>query len=145
MQEIWCQSLGREDPWRRKWQPSPVFLPEKSHGQRSLVAYNPSVQFNSVTQSCPTLCNLMDCTMPGFPVHHQLLELLKLIWVSDAIQLPHPLLSPSPPAFSLSHHQDLFQRVSSLYQVAKVLQFQLQHHSFQWILRTDIIHRVAKS
>ena len=69
------------------------------------------VQFNSVTQSCPTLWDPMDCSTPGFPVHHQLLELTQTHAhrVSDAIQPSHPLSSPSPPAFNLSHHQDLFQ------------------------------------
>ena len=95
--------------------------------------------FSSVTQSCPTLCNPVNCSMPGFPVHHQLLELAQTYvhWVSDAIQTSHPLSPPSPPAFNLSQHQGLFQWVSSSYQVAKVLEFQPQHQSFQWIFRTD--------
>ena len=61
-------------------------------------------QFSSLAQSCLTLCDRMDCSMPGFPVHHQLLEFTQthVHWVSDAIQPSHPLLSPSPPAFSLS-------------------------------------------
>ena len=93
----------------------------------------------SVTQPCLTLCKPMDCSMPGFPVHHQLPELTQthVHWVGDAIQPSHPLLSPSPPAFSLSQHQGLFQWVSSSHQVAKVLEFQLQHQSFQWTFRTD--------
>ena len=64
---------------------------------------------SSVTKSCPTLCNPMDCSTPGFPVHHQLLELAQthVHWVSDAIQPSHPLSSPSPPAFNLSQHQGL--------------------------------------
>ena len=66
--------------------------------------------FSSVAQSCPTLCNPMDCSTPGFPVHHQLLELTQthVHRVGDAIQPSHPLSSPSPPAFSLSQHQGLF-------------------------------------
>ena len=66
--------------------------------------------FSSIAQSCPTLCDPMDCSMPGLPVHHQLRELAQthVHWVSDAIQPSHPLLSPSPPAFSLSQHQGLF-------------------------------------
>ena len=70
-----------------------------------------SVKFSSVTLLCPTLCDPMDCSMPGFPVHHQLLELTQthVRRVSDAIQPSHPLLSPFPPAFNLSQHQDLFQ------------------------------------
>ena len=70
----------------------------------------------------------MDCTTPGFPVHHQLPELTQthVYRVGDAIQPAHPLLPPSPPAFNLSQHQGLFRLVSSLHQVAKVLEFQLQ-------------------
>ena len=94
-------------------------------------------QFSLVSQFCLTLCNPMDCNMPGSPVHHQLLELAQthILQFSDAIQLSHPLSSPSLPAFNLSQHQGLFQWVSSLHQVAKVLEFQLQHQSFQWTFR----------
>ena len=79
-----------------------------------------TVQFSSVTQSCPTLCHPMNCSMPGLPVHHQLLEFTQthVHWVGDAIQPSHLLLSPSPRTFNLSQHQDLFQRVSSSHQVA---------------------------
>ena len=78
---------------------------------------------SSVTQSRPAPCDPTDCNMPGFPVHHQLPELAQshVHWVSDAIQPSHPLSSPSPPVFNLSQHQGLFQRFSSLHQVAKVL------------------------
>ena len=95
--------------------------------------YLVSFQFTSVTQSCPTLCDPMDCSTPGFPVHQQLPELTQspVHQVSDAIQPSHPLLSPSPPTFNLSQHQGLFQGVSSSHQVAKVLELQLQHQSFQ--------------
>ena len=81
----------------------------------------------------------MDCSPQGFPVHHQLPEPTQthVHWVSDAIQPSYPLLSPSPPAFNLSQHQGLFRWVSSSHQVAKVLEFQLQHQSFQWIFRND--------
>ena len=90
---------------------------------------------SSVSQSCPTLCNPMDCSTPGLPVHHQLLELVQthVHWVGDAIQPPHTLLSPSSPTFNLSQHQGLLQWVSYSHQVAKVLEFLLQHQSFQWI------------
>ena len=100
----------------------------------------PSTQFSSVAQSCPTLCNPMDCSMPCFPVHHQLPELpqTNVHRVSDAIQASHPLLFPSP-ACNLSQHQGLFQWVSSSHQVAKVLEFQLQHQSFQWIFMVDFL------
>ena len=102
------------------------------------VYYWPIVQLSSVTQSCPTLCNPMDCSTPGLPVHHQLLEPTQthVHWVGDAIQPSRPLSSPSPPAFNLSQHQGLFKWVSSLHQVAKVLEFQLQHQSFQFQFRT---------
>ena len=78
---------------------------------------------------------------PGFPVHHQLLEFTQIHahWVSDAIQPSNPLSSLSPPAFNLFEHQGLFQWVSSLHQVAKVLEFQLQQQSFQWVFRTDFL------
>ena len=73
--------------------------------------FNVYAELSSITQSCPTLCDLMDCSTPGFPVHQQLPELAQthVHQVSDAIQLSHPLLSPSPPAFNLSRHQGLFQ------------------------------------
>ena len=90
-------------------------------------------QFSSVAQSCPTLCNPMDCSTPGLPVHHQLLlesTQTHVHWVSDVIQPSHPLLSPSPPDLNLSQHQDLCKWVISSHQVAKVLEIQLQHQSF---------------
>ena len=98
-------------------------------------------QFSSVTQSCLTLCDPMNYCTPGFPVHHQLPKLSQthFHWVSDAIQPSHPLSYPSLPAFNLAQHQGLFQWVSFSYQVAKVLEFQLQHQSFQWIFRTDFL------
>ena len=97
------------------------------------------VRFSSVAQSCPTLCNPMDCSMPGLPVHHQLPEFTQTHahWVSDAIQPSHPLSTPSPPAFNRSQYQSLFKWVSSSHQVNKELEFQLQHQSFQWTPRTD--------
>ena len=116
-----------------KWQPTPAFLPgevpwtEKPGRLHSMgwqrvrndwatqlqqqTILDSSVQFSSVTQSCPTLCDPMDCSMPSLPVHHQLLELTQTHahWVGDAIQPSHPLSSPSTPAFNLSQHQSLFQ------------------------------------
>ena len=99
------------------------------------------VQFSSVAHSCPTLYDPHGHSMPGLPIHHQLLEFTQthVHRVSDAIQPSHPLSSPSPPTFSLSQHQDLFQWISSSHQVAKVLEFQLQHQSFQWIFRTNFL------
>ena len=82
-------------------------------------------QFSSVTQLCPTVCNPMNCSMPGLPVHHQLLESTQthVHRVGDAIQLSHPLSSPSPPALNLSQHQGLFKWISTLHQVAKYCSF----------------------
>ena len=94
-----------------------------------------------VAQSCPTLSDPMDCSTPGFPVHHQLPEFTQIHVhrVGDTIQPFHPLSSPFSPTLNLSQHQGLFQWASSSHQVAKVLEFQLQHQSFQWIFRTDFL------
>ena len=82
-----------------------------------------SVQFSSVSQSCPTLCYPMNWGTPGFPIHHQPSELAQthVHWVGDAIQPSHPLSSPSPPTFNHSLPQSLFKWVSSSHQVAKIL------------------------
>ena len=87
-----------------------------------------SVQFSSVAQSCLTLCDSMDCSMPGFPVHHQLLELIQthVYRVGDALQPFQTLSSPSLPTFNLSQHWVFSQGVSTSHQAAKVLEFQLQ-------------------
>ena len=100
-----------------------------------------SIQFSSVTQSCPTLCNSMNHRTPGLPVHHQLPEFTQthVYQVSDAIRPSHPLSSPSPPAPHPYQHQSFFQWVNSLHEMAKVLKFQLQHQSFQWTPRTDLL------
>ena len=99
------------------------------------------IQFSSVALSCPTLCDPMNCSTPGLPVHHQLLQSTQthVHWVGDAIQPSHSLSSLSPPALNLSQHQGLFQWVTSLHEVAKLLEFQLQHQSFQWTPRTDLL------
>ena len=100
-----------------------------------------NICFNSVAQSCPTLCDLMNCSTPGLPVHHQFPESTQthVHWVNDAIQSSHPLLSLSPPALNPSQHQGLFKWVNSSHQVAKGLEFQLQRQSFQWTPRTDLL------
>ena len=100
-----------------------------------------NIQFSSVAQSCLTFRDPMNCSMPGLPVHHQLPEFTQthVHWVSDAIQPSHPLSSPSPPAPSPSQHQSLFQWVNSSHEVAKVLEFQLQHHSLQTNPRADLL------
>ena len=99
-----------------------------------------SLQFSSVGQSCPTLCDPMNRSTPGLPVHHQFQEFTQthVHWVGDAIQPSHSLLSPSPPAPNPSQHQSLFQWVNSSHEVAKVLEFQ-PHQSFQWTLRADLL------
>ena len=86
-----------------------------------------AIQFSSVAQSCPTLCDPMNCSTPGLPVHHQLPEFTQthIHRVGDAIQPSYPLSSPSPPALNLSQHQGLLQWVNSSHQVAKILEFQL--------------------
>ena len=87
----------------------------------------------SVAQSCPTLCDPMNRSMPSLPLHHQLPEFVQTYvhWLGDAIQPSHPLLFPYA-VFNLSQHHSLFQWVSSSHQVDKILEFQLQHQSFQW-------------
>ena len=99
------------------------------------------IQFGSVAQSCPTLSDPMDHNMAGLPVHHQLPEFTQthIHWVSDVIQPSHPLSFPSLPAINSSQHQGLLKWVSSLHQVAKVLEFQLQHQSLQRTPRTDLL------
>ena len=100
-----------------------------------------SDQIRSVTQSCPTLCDPMNRSTPGLPVHHQLPEFTEthVHRVNDAIQPSHPLSSPSPPAPNPSQHQSLFQWVNSLHEVAKVLEFEPQHQSFQWTPRIGLL------
>ena len=102
----------------------------------SQIGYLSSVQFSRSVVSDP-----MNYSIPGLHVHHHLPEFTQIHVhrVSDAIQPSHPLPSPSPSAFSLSQHQSLFQGVNSSHQVAKVLEFQLQHQSFKWIFRTDFL------
>ena len=97
-----------------------------------------SVQFS---HSVVSDCDPMDCSVTGLPVHCQLPEFTQthVHWVGDAIQPSHPLSSPSPSALNLSQHQGLFKWVSSLNQVAKGLEFQLQDLSFQWTPRTDLL------
>ena len=107
-------------PWGRAWQPTPVSFPGESRGQRSLVGKCPSDQIRSVAQSCQTLCDPMNHSTPGLLVHHQLPEFTEthVHRVSDAIQPPHPLSSPSPPAPNPSQHQSLLQWVNSWHEVA---------------------------
>ena len=137
MQETWIWSPGWEYPlvkgmashssvfaWRTPWIEEPSVL-EFMDFQRA--RQFSSVQFSSVAQSCPPLCDPMNCSTPSLPVHHQLLEFTRTCvhWVSDAIQPSHPRSSPSPPVPNPSQHQSLFQWVNSSHEVAKVLEFQL--------------------
>ena len=128
------------------WQFSTLHT-EKKNFKRFLI-YKESVlpplhlQFSSVQLlSRVWLCYPMNHSTPGLPVHRQLPELTQTHAhrVSDASQPAHPLLSPSPPAPNPSQHQGLFQWVNSSHEVAKVLEFQLQHQSFQWTSRTDLL------
>ena len=100
-----------------------------------------SVQLSSVAQSWLTLCDPMYHSMPGLPVHHQLPEFTQthVHRVGNAIQPSQPLSSPSSPAPNPSQHQGLFQWVKSSHEVAKVLEFQPQHQSFQWTPRTSLL------
>ena len=154
-------------PWRRASQHTPVFLPGESsrtiahwaslsmgsqrvrtdwantHSHTHIIKeilYR-IYQFSSVAQSCPTLCNSMNCSTPGLPVRYHLPEPTQthVHGVGDAIQPSHSLSSPSPPALNLSQNQGLLKWVSSLHQVAKVLEFQLQHQSFQWTPWNDLL------
>ena len=100
-----------------------------------------SFQFSSVAKPCPTLCYSMNHSKPGLPVHHQLPEFTQscIHRVSDAIQPSHPRSSPSSPAPNPYQHQSLFQSFNSSHEVAKVLEFQLKHHSFQRNPRVDLL------
>ena len=116
-------------------------LKRSSNSEGPVSSPTTQVQFSSIAQSCLTLCDPMNCSTTGFLVHLQLQKLTQthVHRVGDAIQPSHPLSSPSPPAFNFSQHQGLCQGVSSSHQVAKVLEFQLEHQSFQWIFRTDFL------
>ena len=123
----WGQNYGKS-----QWHSSAMCfllskLPCQAHTAPPATVASSSVQFSSVTQSCPTLCDPMNHSTSGLTVHHQLPEFTQthVYWVGDAIQPSHPLLSPSPPAPNPSQHQGLFRWVSSSHEVAKVLEFQL--------------------
>ena len=119
----------------------PAKQPSPSHSpSRAFFLLHISI-CSSVAKLCPTLCDPMVGSMPGFPVLHHLSELaqIDIHWVGDVIQPSHPLSSPSPPAFNLSQHQGLFLGVGSSHQVAKVLELEIQYQSFQWIFRTDFL------
>ena len=158
MQGTWVLPWVGKIPWRRKRQPTPVFLFGKFHGQRILVSYSPwgpktigqdlmtkwqqwtSYCF-SVIKLCPTLSNPMDCSTLGFPVLHHLHQFAQthVHWVDDAIQPSHfmlPLFSSCPQSFPASESFP----VSRLFESGgQATEFQLQHQPFQWIFRTDFL------
>ena len=111
-----------------------IYIYHPENGNNVKYICETSVQFSSVTQSCLSLCDPMNLSTPGLPVHHQLPEFTQIHahLVGDATQPSHPLSSPSPPAPNPSQHQGLFQWVNCSHEVVKVLEFQLQHQSFQW-------------
>ena len=135
---------------------SKVFSPALQDGEKAsrLKVLGPTKKTSHflVAKSCPILCNLMDSSIPGSSVLCYLPEFAQIHvhWVSDAILPSHRLPPPSLIAFKLSQHQGLFQWVSSSHQIAKVLEFQLQPQSFQWIFRFDwldllIVQQTLKS
>ena len=113
-----------EDKWKLHLQKNGIWTDEFDSNKFDIITLYQfsSVQFSPVAQSCLTLCHPMNHSMPGLPVHHQLLEFTQthVHLVSDAMQPSHPLLSPSPLAPNPSQHQSLFQWVNSLHEVAKV-------------------------
>ena len=134
----WTEEPGRLQSrglqrFRHNWETEHTYIINYSHTL--------FIQFSSVAQSCLTLCDPMNLSTPGLPVYHPLPEFTQthVHWVGDAIQPSHPLSFPSPPALNLSQHQSLFKWVSSSHQVATVFEFHLQHQSFQWTPRTDLL------
>ena len=146
---LYLKSVCHEPLYETKWKEEDESYNEASKIIKTRLVHSfkryrwSSVQFSSVAIVSDSLWphGLQHSRTPGFPVQHQLPELAQthIHWVSDAIQPSPPLLSPSPPAFNLFQHQGLFQWVSSSHRVTKVLEFQLQHQSFQWIFRTDFL------
>ena len=124
--QTWRMTL-RAFVGERSWRKAPFLWWLEYRVLENICFLFSSVQFSSVPQSCLTLCNPMNHSTPGFPVHHQLPEFTQthVHWVGDAIQPSHSLSSPSPPAPNPSQHQGLFHWVSSSHEVAKVLEFQL--------------------
>ena len=146
-QEYWsgCHALlpGSSQPkaWTQVGEFFYLWATREVHIKLYLAQEREHHQFSSVTQLCSTLWDPMDCSTPGLPVHHQLLEFTQthVHWVSDAIQPSHPPLSPSPPTFNLSQQQAFFQWITSSHRVARGLVFPLHHQSFQWIFKTDFL------
>ena len=136
----WSRSVVSDSSRPHRLQPTRLLCPWDFPGKSTGVGCH-CLPISSVAQSCLTLCDPMNCSTLGLPVRHKLPEFTQTHahWVGDAIQPSHPLSSPSPPALNLSQHQGLLKWVSSSHEVAKVLEFQLQHQSFQWTTRTDLL------
>ena len=160
VQETWFQSQSQEVPLeeeianqssilvgkklmnRGAWQARVDGITKSDMIERlNMPVYIRQISVQSSSLSHVSLCDPMDCSTPGFFFYHQLLEPTQthIHHVGDDIQPSHPVLSPFPPAFNFSQHQGLFKWVSSSHQVAKVLELQFQHQSFQWIFRTDFL------
>ena len=116
-------------------------VPNSMTNDKETPSANPIEYCCLVAKLCLTLYDPMDCSTPRQASLSYLPEFVQthVHWVSEGIQSSHPLSPTSPPAFSFSQHQDLFQWVSSSHQVVKVLDLQLQHQSFQWIFRVDFL------
>ena len=159
---MWVQALGQEDTLEQGMATHSSILAWRIPWTRNLAGYSPYgcrvrhnwsdfecthswciilYKFSSVAQLFQTLCDPMDCSMPGLPVLYYVPEFAQthVHWINDAIQPSYPWSSISTPAFSLSQHQGLFQWIDSSHQVAKVLELQFQNQSFQWIFRTDFL------
>ena len=115
-----------------------VFFPTPS-SSLGILDQPPCVQFSSLAQSCPTLCDPMDCSTPGLPVPHHLPKFAQVHVhrIGDAIQPSHLLVPSTPSALNLSQDQGFFQLVSCSHQMTKILELQLQHQSFQRVFRVD--------
>ena len=138
--ESWDQGVGMARFWP---DPSSRLAPKThlagSSGGEARESASSLVSLQSPSQV--QFCNPMDCSMPAFPALHYLPEFVQIHvhWFGDAIQPSHPLPPPPSPTLNISQHQGLFQWVSSSYQIAKVLELQLRHQSFQWIFRVDFL------
>ena len=138
-----CYDMTVEDNWQKRNYPW-LLVQNRTFGDENLVAEMPLVQRTSHQFSSSVMSNSLQThglCRPGLPVHHQLPEFTQthVHRVGDAIQPSYPLSSSSPPNFNLSQNQRVFQWVNSLHQLARVLQIQLQHQSFQWIFRTNFL------
>ena len=133
--EPWCCRRFSKVPWTVRRSNQSILKEISPEYSLEVLMLKLKLQYLDTWCKELTPCDPVDCSTPGFPVHHQLPKLAQT-HISVAMQPSHPLSSPSPPAFSLSQHQGFF---SSLHQVDKILELQLQHQSFQWIVRVDFL------